>query len=820
MKNWLKKVLSLLTAIALLVSVAALAFAEESNEPIDITNAEEVSLNNNETSDPAAEEEAARIAAEQAAAEEAARKAAEEEAAQKAAEEEAARKAAEEEAARKAAEEEAARKAAEEEAARKAAEEEAARKAAEEAEQQDAKPVSSYYSDDETITDDEGTYPVADLFTFEDGDNGSVDDVTVEELGLVVTTEMKFPEATALNLNDIVTGTLDAETIGEYIIHWDSNRVIVLDLETSSDDVEVVINDKAVQFEKTEGSENNSTYGMMIAAEGEYHIVLTSSNPVSYTLTVKDAYAEATNTEATEANGEENNEGKNDENKQEGNTEIPEGTEGGNENLNNNEDETEGNGDIDGETNTDEETPEIEYPVIKGWITTDAETFEIGSTVILKAESDIELGDMTAWQTKVQNEDGEEVWKVISYGNELEVELTEETINNVYRFRMEYDNYSDEFSFIKEEETDETEGTEEKLPEGETEEEGTEETEQTEEGTEATEEVDEATKMAELGYTKIVVTAEEGADLYAAADKESEVTGHLDPETEAWVLMNEDQTWGQLYVEPAEEAEEAAEAVEGEAVEETAEAVTAPAQFICMEDAAEAVNTEEETEETEETEQAEEVSEEDEEAAKMAELGYIKIVVTAEEGADLYAVADRESEVTGHLDHETEAWVLLNEDKTWGQLYSEPAEEAEETAEAVEEEAAVEPAEVVTTPAQFICMEDAEVAVEVVEEVWYERSDLQIVMLDETGNLNEEHKAFVSSSADGRSSIAEGTMIYNKANVENIAEDETCEYQWYYSLDGGENWQIIEDATSEVYGYSLNYDTWRSHWMVIVTIHK
>ena len=205
MKNWLKKVLSLLTAIALLVSVAALAFAEESNEPIDITNAEEVSLNNNETSDPAAEEEAARIAAEQAAAEEAARKAAEEEAAQKAAEEEAARKAAEEEAARKAAEEEA---------ARKAAEEEAARKAAEEAEQQDAEPVSSYYNDDETITDDEGTYPVADLFTFEDGDNGSVDDVTVEELGLVVTTEMKFPEATALNLNDIVTGTLDAETIG------------------------------------------------------------------------------------------------------------------------------------------------------------------------------------------------------------------------------------------------------------------------------------------------------------------------------------------------------------------------------------------------------------------------------------------------------------------------------------------------------------------------------------------------------------------------------------------------------------------------------
>ena len=774
----------MLTAIALLVSVAALAFAEESNEPIDIQNAEEVSMNNNETSEQAAEEEAARIAAEQAAAEEAARKAAEEEAAQKAAEEEAARKAAEEEAARKAAEEEA---------ARKAAEEEAARKAAEEAEQQDAEPVSSYYNDDETITDDEGTYPVADLFTFEDGDNGSVDDVTVEELGLVVTTEMKFPEATALNLNDIVTGTLDAETIGEYIIHWDSNRVIVLDLETSSDDVEVVINDKAVQFEKTEGSENNSTYGMMIAAEGEYHIVLTSSNPVSYTLTVKDAYAEATNTEAIEENEEENNEGKNDENKQGGNTEIPEGTEGGNENLNNNEDETEGNGDIDGETNTDEETPEIEYPVLKGWITTDAETFEIGSTVILKAESDIELGDMTAWQTKVQNEDGEEVWKVISYGNELEVELTEETINNVYRFRMEYDNYSDEFSFIKEEETEETE---EELPEGETEEEGTEETELTEEGTEETEEVDEATKMAELGYTKIVVTAEEGADLYAAADRESEVTGHLDPETEAWVLLNEDQTWGQLYTEPAEEAEETAEAVEGEAVEETAEAVTAPAQFICMEDAAEAVNTEEETEETEETEQTEdETEEDDEETARMTELGYTKIIVIAEEGADLYAAADRESEVTGHLDPETEAWVLLNEDKTWGQLYTEPAEEVEETAENVEGEAAEETVEAVAIPAQFICMEDAIIA----KEEFTGREELPEIIFTWDDDVH--------------------TFGAAAHMVADLTPYEEMEYrlQWQICYDG-ENWVDIEGETNERYDMVVTKENFGYKWRVKIVI--
>ena len=56
MKNWLKKVLSLLTAIALLVSAGVLAFADETGEPIDTAAAENAAQND-------AEEEAARQAA-------------------------------------------------------------------------------------------------------------------------------------------------------------------------------------------------------------------------------------------------------------------------------------------------------------------------------------------------------------------------------------------------------------------------------------------------------------------------------------------------------------------------------------------------------------------------------------------------------------------------------------------------------------------------------------------------------------------------------------------------------------------------------------
>ena len=77
---------------------------------------------------------------------------------------------------------------------------------------------------------------------------------------------------------------------------------------------------------------------------------------------------------------------------------------------------------------------------------------------------------------------------------------------------------------------------------------------------------------------------------------------------------------------------------------------------------------EENTEEVkEEAEDGEEETAEDE----TAEQGFVKVVVTAEAGADLYAEADRESEVTGHLDIGTEVLVILNEEQSWGQIYSE-----------------------------------------------------------------------------------------------------------------------------------------------------
>ena len=708
MKKWLKKVLSLLIAMALLVSAGALAFADEDAEPIETA---------------AAEEAAAQQAAEEAAA------------AQKAAEEAAAQQAAEEAAAAQRAAEEAA-------AAQKAAEEAAAQQAAEQAPAAEADPIPSYNNNEETPAenqqegsdveenDEEEAYDPDDptIISIDDNDYGHTDPVTVEELGLQVTDEMKFPNAVRLGLNETVSGSVDSENPSEYIFTSTYNMAAVLSLSASAEDIFVMINDTPVEFTKAEGTENEAGLNAtseMVLPEGTYHIVLTSSSPVNYTLSIVDPYKVNTQTEETasetaaetpaDGNGEEEPAVENTkENKQEGS-------------------ETEGTGAANSENNKDEGTNENEIPVLTGWISVNAESYEIGDTITLKAESETELGDMVLWQTKVRNDEGEDAWQNLSYGATLDVELTEENINATYRFKMEYDNFSDELTLnAKAEEeidTEETEETEETEQPEETEE--TEETETTEETEEAEETEDE--KMAALGCTKVIVTAEEGADLYAEANKESEVTGHLDAETEIWVTLNEDQTWGQLYSEDEEVA----------------------AQFISM-DEAEIVIVEEETKETEETEETEEPEEiEETEDEKMAALGFIRVTVTAEEGADLYAEADRESEVVGHLDAETEIWVTLNEEETWGQLYSE------------DEEAA----------AQFICMEDVMTKEAIEEAQMNEKGFYKVQILNENGT-------------DVYDGTGEEATVISHLEYESVI--------WIKDLEDAEGWAELYTETAEI----------------------
>ena len=116
-------------------------------------------------------------------------------------------------------------------------------------------------------------------------------------------------------------------------------------------------------------------------------------------------------------------------------------------------------------------------------------------------------------------------------------------------------------------------------------------------------------------------------------------------------------------------------------------------------------------------------------------------------------------------------------------------------------------------------MDDAVEAGVAVEEIWYANTDMSVLMIDETGNTEMGHKAYATSTFDGMNGVSEGTFISNKVVVENLTENETCEYQWFYSVDGGESWIEIEEADSETYGYVFNFNTWQASWRAVVTIH-
>ncbi len=673
----------------------------------------------------AAEEEAARKAAEEEAArkaaeEEAARKAAEEEAARKAAEEEAARKAAEEEAARKAAEEEAARKAAEEaEAARIAAEEEAARKAAEEAEAARIAAEEAAKQADEAIeeneTDENGYIEIDDSW-------GYVDPDVISENTPEITDELKGIRNATMNVNEMLTDSL---TFGEELVITlkcgDAGSVL-LNLYTAGSAISVKLNGKTVAFyadDSDDPSYEMTSYLLENTAGHSYKITLSTNDAASFKLA---AVAEQTEvqevTPGTEVSGAIKNTNEEPAPSEDINNEvIPVTNENNSENAENTEntevsqtiettETTENTADTE---NNNEVTIEPIVPVEPAEPTIQVSVKTYNALKVGYSISDNLLGGQKAkFQVKcgknnnvklvlnanpddlniqIEGTDTEFVrdaegnysvelnnvafrkFNIILFakqdlafslsaeaGEQAAVESKEET---------EEDNSEEDINKEETENTDETVADEitEEVTEETAEGENAEDTEPSEEEAEGTEEeaVEENTneeneKMTTLGCTKVVVTAEEGADLYAEASKESEAVGHLDAGTEVWVTLNEDQTFGQIYSEDEEAA----------------------AQFISMEDAE--VKAAEETEKTEEaTPNAEE----------MQEKGCTKVTVTAEEGADLYAEASKESEVVGHLDAGTEVWVTLTEDQTFGQIYSE------------DEEAA----------AQFISMEDAEVVV-------------------------------------------------------------------------------------------------------------
>ncbi|MBQ6398554.1 MAG: hypothetical protein IJI21_00365 [Clostridia bacterium] len=734
-----KKWISALCIIALLMTSIAGAFAEEPDEATleaaRIAAEQEAAAQAaaEEAARIAAEEEAARIAAEEAArAEEEARIAAEEEAARIAAEEEA-RRAAEEEArriaeeeARKAAEE-AARQAAEEEAKRAAEEEarkaeEAAKKAAEEEAARQAEEASNNNEDEDDWSDGEIEYE-----DFEDGDAGfvtpealaqNVPEVTPELIQSSDLDKMDEPAETpaapaeeevpaeepvtepaaveggedeiveevvetvapveaTLAVGSRVSGTIPANVPVIVHLNADATEAIVLALSLNAGEaVSVSINGNGAVF--TEAAEQDPTdpriaylYTLNAEVGAAYDIVLTADKDTAFSLKAETKQTEVRNSE-----------------------EIPEividttverETQEAIEEIKPEEVTEEASNNIEGtapeEIPTEEVVEEAPKAPLHGWVTVEGESFEVGDAVLLQANADGDLSEnYIVWQSKAA---GEEKWHKIGYSRTMILELTEDNIHNLYRFKIEEDNFSDEYQIVPEQateeapaeetepaeeavETEETEKTEETETTEETEKtEDTGKTEETEPAAEGAEEVTGEAAPAEddkaaIGYALVTVN-ENGADLFAAAEEGAEVTGHLEAGAEVWVKAA-DETWAVLYAEPVK-AEETTEAVEGEAADEAEAVVETPAQYIKLSDVTAKAAEEEATEETEA------------EAAEETEAAAYFTAIVNENGADVFESIEEGAEAVDHLEANTEVQVRAL-DETWAILYNEDTEAA------------------------------------------------------------------------------------------------------------------------------------------------
>ena len=170
-----------------------------------------------------------------------------------------------------------------------------------------------------------------------------------------------------------------------------------------------------------------------------------------------------------------------------------------------------------------------------GWIVADAETYTIGETATLTATSEDDLNDHVVWQTKV----GDDEWTTAGYGNILKVDLTEENVNNIYRFKMEDGSFSEEIQLIvalvQAEETVEEETVEEEVAEEEVTEEETVEEEVAEE--EVTEEETVEEEVAEEEITEEEVTEEEAVEEMVAEEEAIEEETEEDTEEQTEVSI-------------------------------------------------------------------------------------------------------------------------------------------------------------------------------------------------------------------------------------------------------------------------------------------
>ena len=192
----------------------------------------------------------------------------------------------------------------------------------------------------------------------------------------------------------------------------------------------------------------------------------------------------------------------------------------------------------------------------------------------------------------------------------------------------------------------------------------------------------------------------------------------------------------------------------------------------------------------------------------------LDFTLSAASAGDQFAEGEEE-------DDEEEKTEDINKEET----ETEPAEEvtektAEETETAEEAEKKEEPAEGIekteeTTEETEKTEETAEETVETPEEKEGEKTE------DTESNIEEEiaeivfeeveYEIPVHSTLDDRS-VDFGTICTLTADASEYEEAEDLSIRWYYSDDGCNTWNVVEDASETVYEYVMGASNWYYRW--------
>ena len=302
--------------------------------------------------------------------------------------------------------------------------------------------------------------------------------------------------------------------------------------------------------------------------------------------------------------------------------------------------------------------------------------------------------------------------------------------------------------------------------------------------------------------------------------------------------------------EPSEEATE--EPSEEEPAEETEEAETPEEENEGEKAEDEEENTEEETEEEpeEEAEEAEPLTDD-----QLIELGYRKVKIANTNGTAVYAGIEETEEIE-HLAFETEIWIKNTESEGWAEIYTKDGTvkmiklaETEKQLPPDEEMLAMGYKKVQVSLINGIGiyenMDPEQEAIEEIEfgsELWVsatedpawallyksneEEAD-RFIKWDEViiilQNEDEEDDLLprsirIISSENAFGDVSFGTEIKMTIELTNFREDDLCMFQWFYSTDHGMTWTQIEGADGQDFTYVIDASNWYYNWKALVAL--